>query len=276
LIYTSHSPFLVDADRLDRARKVYVGENGTSKITADLRASDGDITQRGAGYAVHAALGLTVAESLLLGCQPVIVEGASDQHYLSGIKMLLIASGRLKPGRELVFPPAGGTKGVKAVASILGGRDEELPIALFDSDAQGKSTAQSLRDGLYSGEPHLVLEIEPFTGLADSEIEDLIPPELIARELDRWQRGSDVPFADEMKPGTPIVTQIEAWASRHKVELAKPGWKVELAKRVKQRLLNDGSQSLSADVLDRWEKLFNAFQTARSAVPAASGKITTI
>lgn len=67
LIYTSHSPFLVDADRLDRARKVYVGENGTSKVTADLRADDGDITQRGAGYAVQAALGLTVAESLLLG-----------------------------------------------------------------------------------------------------------------------------------------------------------------------------------------------------------------
>lgn len=49
LIYTSHSSFLVDANRLDRARKVYVGENGTSKITAGLRASDGEITQRGAG-----------------------------------------------------------------------------------------------------------------------------------------------------------------------------------------------------------------------------------
>jgi hypothetical protein len=147
LIYTSHSPFLVDADRLDRARKVYVGENGTSKITADLRASEGDITQRGAGYAVHAALGLTVAESLLLGCEPVIVEGSSDQHYLSGIKTMLIASGRLKPGRELVFPPAGGAKGVKAVACILGGRDEKLPIALFDSDTQGRMTAQSLKCG---------------------------------------------------------------------------------------------------------------------------------
>ena len=268
LIYTSHSPFLVDADRLDRARKVYVGENGTSKVSADLRASDGDITQRGAGYAVHAALGLTVAESLLLGCDPVIVEGASDQHYLSGIKTLLIAAGRLRPGRELVFPPAGGTKGVKAVASILGGRNEELPVVLFDSDSQGKSTAQSLRDGLYAAEHSLVLEVEPFTGLPDSEIEDLIPPELIARELGRWQRGSDVAFADEMKPGTAIVPQIEAWAARHKVVLTKPGWKVELAKRVKQRLLTDGSQSVSGTVLDRWEKLFTTFQTVRTAATA--------
>lgn len=268
LIYTSHSPFLVDADRLDRARKVYVGENGTSKVTADLRADDGDITQRGAGYAVHAALGLTVAESLLLGCQPVIVEGASDQHYLTGMKTLLIAAGCLKPGRELVFPPANGTKGVKAVASIVGGRDEELPVALFDSDAQGKNTAQSLRNGLYAGEPNLILEIESFTGVAGSEIEDLIPAELIARELDRWLRSPDVPFAEEMRSGSPIVPQIEAWATRHRVELPKPGWKVELAKRVKQRMLAEGPEALSSDVQARWEKLFVAFQTARRQAAA--------
>ena len=268
LIYTSHSPFLVDADRLDRARKVYVGENGTSKVTADLRANDGDITQRGAGYAVHAALGLTVAESMLLGCQPVIVEGSSDQHYLTGIKTLLIASGRLKPGRELVFPPANGTKGVKAVASIVGGRDEELPVALFDSDVQGKNTAHSLREGLYAGEPNLILEMESFTGMAGSEIEDLIPPEMISRELDRWLRESDVLFADEVRFGAPIVPQIEAWATRHKVELSKPGWKVELAKRVKQRLLSEGPEAQSSDTLSRWENVFTAFQLARKGVAA--------
>ena len=240
LVYTCHSPFLVDADRLDRVRKVYVAADGSSKATADLRAADGDIGQRGAAYAVHAALGLSVAESLLLGCAPVVVEGASDQHYLSGIKNILIAAGRLKPGRELVFPPAGGTKGVKAVAAILGGRDEELPVALFDSDEQGRATAQALRAGLYAGDPGLVLEIETFTGMPDSEVEDLIPPAIIARELDRWQRTADVPFAEEMQPGKPIVQQIESWAKKHGVSLETPGWKPELAKRVKQRLLAEG------------------------------------
>src|SRR5260370_42016920 len=68
----------------------------------------------------------------------------------------------------------------------------------------------------------------------------------------------------------PIVRQIEAWGGRHNVELAKPGWKVELAKRVKQRLLAEGTQPLSPDVLDRWVKLFDAFQAARNATPAAS------
>lgn len=263
LIYTCHSPFLVDPDRLDRARKVYVGSDGTSKVTSDLRESDGDSTQRGAAYAVHAALGLSVAESLLLGCAPVIVEGPSDQHYLTAIKNLLIAAGRLKPGRELVFPPAGGAKGVKAVASILSGRDEELPITLFDSDAQGRAMAEALRKGLYVEKPSLIVEIETFTGLAETEVEDLLPPEVIARQLDRWQRTADIPFMDERQDGKPIVPQIELWAKKHGIILQVPGWKVELSKRVKQQLLSDGPSNISNDYLDKWAKLFETFRDVR-------------
>jgi hypothetical protein len=270
LLYTCHSPFLVDADRLDRARKVYVDEAGTSRVTSDLRESS--VGQRGAAYAVFAAVGLSVAESLLLGCDPVVVEGPSDQHYLTAIKSLLIAAGRLKPGRELVFPPAGGTKGVRAVASILGGRDEALPVALFDSDAEGRQTVRSLREGLYAGEPNLVLEVGAFVdGLTDAEIEDLIPPQAILRELDRWQRNAVVPFEDEYKSGAAIVPQIEAWAQKHQLKLEKPGWKPELAKRVKQQLLSAGHESVDARILDGWQRLFESFRGARSLPAATAG-----
>jgi hypothetical protein len=270
LLYTCHSPFLIDADRLDRARKVYIDQDGTSKVTPDLGATAGDATHRGAAYAVHAALGLTVAESLLLGCTPVIVEGTSDQHYLTGIKNLLIAAGRLKPGRELVFPPAGGAKGAKAVASILCGRDEALPVALLDGDGPGVAMAKQLRETLYADQPDLVLDVSEFTGMADSEIEDLLPPPIVAREVDRWQRGPDTPFGDGLQSGKPIVPQIEAWAAKHGVTLKKPGWKVELAKRVKERLLADGPAAIDATVLDRWEKLFKAFQENTAIVASAA------
>ncbi len=264
LIYTCHSPFLVDADRLDRARKVYVGNDGTSKVTPDLRASDDPPGQRGAAYAVHAALGLSVAESLLLGCEPVVVEGQSDQHYLTAIKNLLIAAGRLKPGRELVFPPAGGVKGVKAVVSILGGRDEELPVALFDSDEQGHATAQALRIGLYTACPELVLEMKDYAGFEHAEVEDLIPPEVIARQLDRWQRGAEKPFSETVRQGEPIVAQIEAWAKNNRVTLEVPGWKVELSIRVKRQMLSDGPAAIKAEVADKWVKLFETFRDSRA------------
>jgi len=261
LIYTSHSPFLIDADRLDRARKVYVDGDGSSKVTSDLSTVGADASQRGASYTVHAALGLTVAESLLIGCKPIIVEGASDQHYLTCIKSLLIAAGRLKPGRELVFPPAGGAKGVKAVASILLGRDESLPIALFDSDAAGRANLKSLRDGLYADATDRLLEVAHFIGMADAEIEDLMPQSVLTAELDRWQRTPTTPFADVATANKPIVPQIEAWAAKHGVVLQKPGWKVELAKRVKERLLSKKSADVDTNMLDLWQRVFVAFDS---------------
>ena len=53
IIYTAHSPFLVDPDRLERARKVYVADDGTTKATPDLRYSNDSEAQVGAAYAPH-------------------------------------------------------------------------------------------------------------------------------------------------------------------------------------------------------------------------------
>lgn len=261
LIYTTHSPFLIDSDRLDRARKVYVAADGTTKATADLKESEtDDKAQRASGYAVYAALGLTVAESLLLGCTVVIVEGISDQMYLSAIKGLLIGLGKIQPNREIVFPPAGGAKGVKVVASILTARDESLPFALFDGDAAGKQASQQLTSSFYSGAKERVLDVDTFSGIAGSEIEDLIPPEVIAQVFDRWQRVPDNDFADSLKVGQAIVPQIEQWAKSNGVELVAPAWKVELAKRVKQALLGKAGKNTSEEYLARWEALFNALE----------------
>ena len=263
LLYTTHSPFLIDSDRLDRARKVYVAADGTTKSTPDLRESEGDDkAQRASGYAVYAALGLTVAESLLLGCTVVVVEGTSDQMYLSAIKTVLIGSGKIKPHRELVFPPAGGAKGVKVVASILTGRDESLPMALFDSDATGKETAKQLTSSLYADAKERVLEVGTFTGLDGSEIEDLIPPDVLTQVVDRWQRGPEEAFADKYQPGKPIIPQIEAWAKANNVTLTVPSWKVELAKRVKQAMLSKNAKVTPDDHIKMWEKLFAALLVA--------------
>ena len=62
---------MIDADRLDRVRKVFVDEQGGTKSSPNLAEG---VRGGGATYAVHSALNLSVAESLLLGCTPVIVE----------------------------------------------------------------------------------------------------------------------------------------------------------------------------------------------------------
>lgn len=260
LIYTTHSPFLVHADRLDRARKVYVDEKGTTKATSDLRK--GAELQPGAAYAVHSALGLSVAESLLLGCQPVIVEGSSDQHYLTAIKTLLVASGRLKPTREFVFPPAGGTKNTRMVASILTGRDEALPHLLLDGDQMGRKLAKELASSLYQDHADRLISVDDHTGMEGSEIEDLIPPDVMAAVVDRMYRSAETEFADVLVAAKPILGQIEAWAVAQKVDLEQ-GWKVELSKRVKQHLLSKGMAVVATEHADRWQRLFDLLDSAK-------------
>ncbi len=259
LIYTSHSPFLVDADRLERARKVYIADDGTTKATPNLRHSEGKDQQEGAAYAVHSALNLSVAESLLIGCRPVLVEGPSDQHYLAAMKALLVSGGKITPKRELVFPPSGGTKTARVVASILTGRDESLPIILLDDDAPGKQMAATLRNELYSEARDKVLSVGEYVDFDGAEIEDLLPEKLMADEIDRLIREPDVRFADVVQSDNPFVGQLEAWASDQDVKL-DPHWKVLLAIKVKQRLLSKGVGEIAEEYVNRWTALFEAFE----------------
>ncbi|GAB5512246.1 MAG: hypothetical protein Rhims3KO_36470 [Hyphomicrobiales bacterium] len=70
ILFTTHSPFMIDADRLDRVRKVYVDGKGYTVASGDLgRPTKAKelAASRGATYAVHSALNLTVAESFLIG-----------------------------------------------------------------------------------------------------------------------------------------------------------------------------------------------------------------
>ncbi|WON72486.1 AAA family ATPase [Nitrosospira sp. Is2] len=262
ILYTTHSPFLIDAEHLGRARKVYISENGTTKATPDLRHVEKDPRQAGAAYVVHSALHLNVAESLLLGCQPVIVLGPSDQYYLSTIKTLLIGANKISPKRELVFAPSGGSKTAEVVASIITGRDEPLPKILLSGDEPGKRISQELKSGPYHGVEERVLSTDTYVGFTGSELEDLIPASFFAQVIDRWERNSEIPFADVVVSGKPLVGQVEAWAETQGVTL-REGWKIEVAKRTKEVALKKGVSAFDHATTGRWVKLFQELLATR-------------
>lgn len=188
----------------------------------------------------------------------MIVEGTSDQNYLSGIKNVLIARKKITPRRELLFAPGGGAKGVNTISPILTAKDEQPPIALLDDDRQGRQFAEQLRKGpVYSGAPERVLNVKDFSGIEGGEVEDLLQPYVIAVADRLLHNPSDEDFAEFAKLGQPIVPQIEAYATKHGVELAN-GWKVDVARQVKQRLLKD-ADNVPDDVLKAWTELFTRF-----------------
>ena len=204
LLYTTHSPFMIDQDHVDRVRVVYVDQSGATAVSADLRASSGPETK--SVYAVHAALGLSVSDAFLQGGTSVIVEGTSDQTYLSGIKNVLIARKKLAPRRELVFVPAGGAKGVNTIAPIVAGKDETAPVVLLDDDRQGRQFAEQLRKGpVYSGSADRVLNVKDYTSIQGSEVEDLLQSYVIAVASRVFRGPSEEDFEDVARLGEPMV-----------------------------------------------------------------------
>ncbi len=255
IIYTTHLPFLVDHNHVDRVRAVF-SENGATKAASDLSKAD---KERRAIQPVNAAIGISAAQSLLVGCQIVIVEGVSDQFYLSMIKSHLIATGKIVPKLEMVFIPVGGVKGVKPVVSIVQGSQADLPIVVLDADAAGLQARRSLSENFYADDADKVLTIDSIIDeFPSAEIEDLIPTEHLGDCFDRLYRTEDGLDIKSLREDEPIIPQLEAFAKQQQLELPV-GWKVELSKRVKQRF--DGK--VDAAIETKWQKLFELLQAQK-------------
>lgn len=258
ILHTTHSPFLISADHVDRVKLVYVDDDGYTVASNDLRASTNNGKQSKSIYSVHAALGLSVSDALLQGCRVIVVEGASDQFYLTGIKNYLISERQLAPKEELVFVPSGGVRGVESVASILSAKDDGLPVVLVDSDGPGRDYKAKLLERLYRGSSDLVVEIGDVLPMKDAEMEDLIPYGMLQQAVHRLFRDVEEDIDDTFDRQAPIIPQIESFADAHAVQLPK-GWKVELARAGKQRLAQQREKVLNPDTMNLWTRLFAKF-----------------
>ena len=264
IVHTTHSPFLVDTNNIDRVKVVFVDKDGYTVASNNLR--DGvDPLDKSSIYAAHAALGLSVSDVILQGCRPVIVEGTSDQYYMNAIKLFLIQNKKIAPEKELVFLPAGGTsiKGVQGIIGILGGKSEELPVVLLDSDKNGLDLKKSLISGLYKGEfVQRIISAKDITDIESSEIEDIMPYTFLKRAVDRLLRNDDVDveFVDSYSVDAPLMPQIEKFAKENGITL-KNGWKVDLARNAKLQLLKSKNKP-EEKYVNMWISLFDKFDTS--------------
>ncbi len=260
LLYTTHLPFLIDGNNLDNVYKVYADKNDKStKVTSDLQLDD----EENRIQPVYAAIGIRAAESLFIDSDIVVVEGESDQFYLSMIQNYLKTTD-FKINRNLAFIPAGGAKNIKNIVSvILGFKEDEKPYVLVDSDSAGKDAKKSLRGKFYKTEQNKVLEIGTFIkeiGKKDGEIEDLIPEEWI---IEAFKEHFEI---NEKHPpitcdGSPIIPILEKFASdnlnRNLKDESERAWKTEVAKIVKGNFKNT---KVDEKYENMWQALFNAFQ----------------
>ena len=253
IIHTTHSPFLVNTNRIDRCVAVYIDENGTTVASNNLKDGAGKLESKSV-YAVHAAVGLSVSDVMLEGCYPVIVEGPSDQFVLSAIKTYLVSHGKFQPKKEIVFLPSGGSKAIRPIASILG-REGDLPPVICDSDNPGRSTAKSLCSSLYKECPERVIELSEICPVDEPEVEDLVSYQAIKRQIDRMFSDTDDEFEDVYDQSAALVPQIESFAEEHGIVLERGKWKVELAKGF-GRKVNSATVEVDPEHEKMWLSLF--------------------
>ncbi|OUN12737.1 ATP-dependent nuclease [Flavonifractor sp. An9] len=265
IIYTTHSPFMVDSNHLERVRSVYIDTLGKTTVSADLRAAERlkGKNQPQSIYPAHAALGLSVSDTLLINCNPVLVEGESDQLYLSALKNLLISKGKIAPLKEIVFIPTGGVKGIKATSAILSGVNDIKPLVVIDGDKPGTKMANELKADFYAAETEKLISIADFSTVVEAEVEDLFPKSKLAKIVARFlprPEEADEEFDDVVVVDKPICNQIEEFAKAQGIDLGK-GWKVRLAAMVKREILK-GTDKVIGESDPEFAKvleLFNCF-----------------
>ena len=260
LIYTTHSPFMVDTDRLGRVRSVYSDDNGVTQVTAALRAPADKSDQAKSMYVSYAAVAMSAADAVIHGCQPVIVESAADQQYFTAINVYLIRHGHLRPTRDILFMAGGNAEGATTLAGLVRGSGEPLPFVVLDADAEGRTFAHGLVTGLYNTAPSRVLSAGDFNNIVDAEVEDLLPKRLLAKVFDRYVRkpgGVEDDFEDVVKDGQAFVPQAEEYARRSNIPLDDT-WRLDFARRVKTSILKSKGDALQGEpaYLEMWLKIF--------------------
>ena len=180
VIYSTHSPFMVPAERLadvrvvedvierdDRGRPIVHG----TKVSADVLSVDKDTL-----FPLQGHLGYEITESLFIGQNTLLVEGPSDILYLQVLSQALKNRKRTGLDPRWTICPSGGVDKIWSFASLFGGN--KLNIAVLCDYGHGeKGKIERLKQSqiLKAGQ---IWTVADFTGKAESDVEDLFQEEV--------------------------------------------------------------------------------------------------
>ena len=167
VIFTTHSPFLVDPTRLDRVRVVEDAgpEDGARVTTTDGASKDPDTL-----FPLQAALGYDIAQNLFVGPDNLVVEGLSDFTYLTVMSDCLKSNDRAGLNERWRILPAGGASNIPTFVTLVG-RSLDVTV-LVDG---GQSSSQRIRNLIKAGllDDKRLVTPNAGTSTKSADIEDL-------------------------------------------------------------------------------------------------------
>ena len=139
IIYTTHSPFMIESSKLNQVRTVVEHDDGTH-ISESVQEKDPNTL-----FPLQAALGYDLAQNLFVSPKNLIVEGIADLVFLNLISGILQENGRKGLKNEITIVPVGGADKVATFVSLLRGNELDM-VCLLDTftDQSAKQRLENL------------------------------------------------------------------------------------------------------------------------------------
>lgn len=244
VIYSTHSPFMIDTRHLSRVRTIMDTTEG-SIASESIQERDSKTL-----FPLQAALGYDIAQNLFIAQSNLIIEGVSDLVYLNVMSAILESADRQGLKSSITLIPVGGLDKVASFISLM--RGTKLDVAcLLDTFTDQKSAAR-LKD-LTSQSIIKAKNIRFF--------HEFIPPAAVADMEDLFEKVDyikifnhafvgvypPITLEDLQKDKSTIIQQIRGKLSAN-FNHYKPA--IELCK------MGVDSAYFSKTTLDRFEKVF--------------------
>ncbi|MBP2281745.1 putative ATP-dependent endonuclease of OLD family [Flavobacterium sp. CG_23.5] len=246
IIYTTHSPFMVETEHLDRVRTCFETEDGTI-ISDSIQEKDPNTL-----FPLQAALGYDIAQNLFVSKNNLLVEGPADLIYLTVISSLLEGEKRTFLNENITIVPVGGLDKVTTFISLL--RGSKLNVGcLLDTftDQKGKQKVEDLVMHKIIKDKNIRFFNE-FTdnGKSVADIEDLFDKEeyLNLFNLAFDKEHPEIKLADLDTSLDTILKQINKVIKKSRFNHYRP------ANKLNQ--LGIDENYLKPATLDRFEKMF--------------------
>ncbi|MBN2881810.1 AAA family ATPase [Candidatus Woesearchaeota archaeon] len=168
ILYSTHSPFMIQPGKLNRVRTILETDSG-SIISDSIQEKDPKTL-----FPLQAALGYDIAQNLFVSNKNLLVEGVSDLIILTTISGILESNNRKYLNPDITIVPTGGLEKVATFISLL--RGSQLEIAcLLDSytDAAGQAKMDKMIREKIIHKNKIRFFDEFVDGLDKADLEDL-------------------------------------------------------------------------------------------------------
>ena len=264
VIYTTHSPFMIDLEHLNRVRPVEnksleegserlkYSELGT-KVSSDPFSAGKDTL-----IPLQSALGYDISQGVFISRNYLLVEGKSDEIYIRAISCFLEKSGREGLGPWNIVQ-TGGIGKVASFVKLFGSMGLNLAV-LVDNHNNERQQIENLSNE-DTVDKDKVLTYADFTDSKEADVEDMLTTdfylELVERTYNISIKKADLPKRSR------VISRLESYFETNPIP---NGVSFRHLKQANYLMENIESTEVPEEILSRFQKVFDKLNERKSAV----------